>query len=610
MNFLYPAFLLGALAIAIPVALHFMRRDVAPDLPFTAVRFLRQSRVERSRRRRLRDILLLAARVAALLLLAAAFARPFAESPAAALQPLRIVAIDRSFSMAPRFDEAVAAARTAIDEAGFTERVALMAFDERADVIAPPGAPADARVALGAVRPGHGGTRFAAVMAKAEELASGADARLIVISDLQRAGFEGESRVLVPGPLAVETRPVAGPPSNVAVASVRAGSDGAVAAIRNASGAERRGRVVLSREGSTLGQADYVVAAHATVDVPVAWTPSAGGVAVSIADEDGFAADNTRYLVVGAGAAATVLIVTSADTPGFYLSTALGAARADGLLDFGPRVVTPAEIAGGRASTIAGQRAVVLLSTRTLDRQAREAITAFVRGGGGLLVAAAPDVEPEVVAAMFGWRGSSFGQAEPRTASFTATDTRHPIFRPFGPLAANLGQVRFARAWRVNPSGWHAAAHFDDGTPAMLERAEGAGRVVLFTSDLDRRWNDFPLHPSFVPFAVEAVRHVAARRVDADDFMVGRAPAGVDATPGLHRLPSGRQISVNVDPRESATSAMTPTEFAGMLEPVAQVTPQQAAMREAQTESRQNLWQIGLILMLATLVVESFIGRA
>ena len=58
------------------------------------------------------------------------------------------------------------------------------------------------------------------------------------------------------------------------------------------------------------------------------------------------------------------------------------------------------------------------------------------------------------------------------------TDLRHPIFRPFGPLSANLGQVRFERTWRIRPEGWDIAARFSDGTPALLERAEGRGRIV------------------------------------------------------------------------------------------------------------------------------------
>src|SRR5688572_11983910 len=195
MNFLYPAFLLGALAIAVPIVLHLLRRDVAPEVPFTAVRLLRKSPVDRSRRRRLRDLLLLAARVAALVLLAAAFARPYSPRAEAAATGLRIVAVDRSLSMgAPgRFARALELARAAIGDAGFAEPVAVIAFDERADVIALPGGPGDARTALATIRPGYGATRYASAIAKASELASGGPARLVIVTDLQRAGWEGES---------------------------------------------------------------------------------------------------------------------------------------------------------------------------------------------------------------------------------------------------------------------------------------------------------------------------------------------------------------------------------------------------------------------------------
>ena len=84
MSFLYPIFLAGAVAIAIPIALHLLRRDVAPEVPFTAVRLLRRSPLEQTRRKRLRDLLLLLVRVAALLLLAAAFARPYFAAAAGA----------------------------------------------------------------------------------------------------------------------------------------------------------------------------------------------------------------------------------------------------------------------------------------------------------------------------------------------------------------------------------------------------------------------------------------------------------------------------------------------------------------------------------------------
>src|SRR4029453_13058622 len=97
MSFLYPAFLAGGLAIALPIVLHLLRRDVAPEVPFTAVRLLQKAPIERAERRRLRELLLLAARILALLLLATVFARPYVQG--AAPPPVRVVAIDRSYSM-------------------------------------------------------------------------------------------------------------------------------------------------------------------------------------------------------------------------------------------------------------------------------------------------------------------------------------------------------------------------------------------------------------------------------------------------------------------------------------------------------------------------------
>ena len=611
MNFLYPAFLAGALAIAIPIVLHFLRRDVAPEVPFTAVRLLQKSPIERSRRRRLRDILLLAARVAALLLLAAAFARPYLpRAEAASASGLRIVAIDRSFSMgAPgRFERARDLARAAIDEAGFAERVSVIAFDERAEVIALPGGGADARAALSKVAPGSGATRYASLMTKAAEVASGGPARLIIVTDMQRAGWDGQSRVHVPASLTVDLRDVGAAPANLAVTDLRVSGDTLLASVRNTSTSVREGVVTLTKDGAPVARQPFNVAADSSADVSFDWRGgSAGSVSASLDDPEGFSADNARHAILSRSAAPAVMVVTSPEANGFYVLRALEAAG--GTLEARP--VTAQEIAGGRAQAIARHAAVMILSTRSLDRPAREAIVSFVRGGGGLLVAAAADVEPDVIAGMFGWPTATF-TVDPtqRQMTLAATDLRHPVFRPFGSLAANLGQITFRQAWRARADGWHVPASFSDGTPAVLERREGSGRVVVLTSDLDRRWNDFPVHPSFVPFVVEAVRHISSRQAQAQEFVVGRVPAGVRAEPGIQKADDGRVVAVNVDARESATVAMSAAEFMQMVDTspgAASATVRQATAQQA--ESRQNLWQYGLLLMLVTLVTESFIGK-
>ncbi len=256
--------------------------------------------------------------------------------------------------------------------------------------------------------------------------------------------------------------------------------------------------------------------------------------------------------------------------------------------------------------------AVVLLATRGLDRRARESIAAYVRSGGGLLIAGSPDMEPAVVSATFNWPAAMTGSIEiPASVALSPTDLRHPIFRPFRSLAANLGQVRFVRAWRLAVDGWDVDARFTDGNAAVVERREGQGRVLLCASDLDRQWNDFPLHPAFVPFAVEAVRYVSGPRDRGRNYLVGSAPAGAGSQPGIYRVgPEKRPVAVNVDPRESSTAVFGSQEFASMIEHVDKNRSAAVEVRAARLEARQSYWQYGLLLMLGALVAESFVGRA
>jgi hypothetical protein len=132
---------------------------------------------------------------------------------------------------------------------------------------------------------------------------------------------------------------------------------------------------------------------------------------------------------------------------------------------------------------------------------------------------------------------------------------------------------------------------------------------VIFASDLDRLWNDFPLHPAFVPFVVEAVRHVADVADRTRDYTVGAVPTGVPPRPGIQKTAAAETISVNVDPRESATATMSPQEFEAMLDRISHTPKAAEGMRAQQAEARQSYWQYGLLLMLGTLIVESFVGR-
>ncbi len=612
MRFLYPAFLIGGVAVAVPIVLHFLRRDVAPEVPFSAVRLLRRTPIARSRRRRLRDLLLLAARVVALLLLAAAFARPYVIG-AASTSTIRIVAIDRSFSMdAPgRFARAVDLARRAIDEATAGERVAVVAFDDHAETIAAAGSPGAARAALTGLSPGFGATKYAEALTKAAEIAAGDDGRLIVVSDLQRAGWDTDERAVLPANLALDVRDVGTPPPNLAVTGLRPLSDRVVATILNTGTQSRSGPIRVERDGRSVATAMYSVPARSTADVSITFkTPTSGSVSVSLDDADGLRGDNVRFAVVDPIAPTPVLLVTAGDAgSGFFVSRALAAAAGTGPDPMGVRTATGQALAELRPSDYS---AVLLLSDHGVERRTWESLVAYVRGGGGLVIAGSPELDPAVLSSMFKWTPKIAGPLEvASTVTLSPTDQRHPIFRPFGPVAANLGQVHFSKAWNIGGDNWDVVARLTDGRAALAERHEGQGRVLLFASDFDRRWNDFPLNAAFVPFVVETVRYASGTRDRGHDYIVGSAPQGAAARPGVYRAASdNRAVAVNVDPRESATAVLDARAFAAMIEPLSTNRSASADARAVHVEARQRYWQYGLLLMLMALVAESFVGRA
>ena len=127
-SFLSPLFLAGALAAAIPIVLHLLKREPETRVQFSAVHLLKHAPVEHSSRRRLRELLLLALRIGALLLFALAFARPFLTSGAAGTGATTVVALDTSLSLsAPgQFEKAQQLAREAIDAAPFGDLVAVV----------------------------------------------------------------------------------------------------------------------------------------------------------------------------------------------------------------------------------------------------------------------------------------------------------------------------------------------------------------------------------------------------------------------------------------------------------------------------------------------------
>ena len=82
MSLLAPLYVLGALAVSLPVVFHLIRRTPRGRQAFSSLMFLSPSPPRLTRKSRLDQLLLLVLRGLALVLLALAFARPFLRQSA------------------------------------------------------------------------------------------------------------------------------------------------------------------------------------------------------------------------------------------------------------------------------------------------------------------------------------------------------------------------------------------------------------------------------------------------------------------------------------------------------------------------------------------------
>ncbi len=624
-SFLSPLFLLGAVAASVPILLHLLKRQPEARVKFSAVHLLRSAPVETTSRRRLRELLLLALRTAALLLLAFAFARPFmAGAGAAGSSGVTIVAVDTSLSMsAPGvFDRARQLAREAIRNAPSGHAVGVVTFGDLARVAAEPAADrAIAAAAVDAAQPGFSSTRYRAGLNAAADTFKGRPGRIVVVTDLLESGWDAGDRAAVPESTVIEVADVGAPPPNLSVTSARVSGDRILASVHNAGPSPREAHVTvtLSADGKTSpgGETRVPVAANQSADVSFPVGPGKFAL-VGIEDRDGIEGDNVRYVVLENAGRPKVLVVMSTGDIGreaFYLQQALMAAGPDGYAYEVVGVAAP-DLSSWDQPRLDSFAAIVLTSTKALERHGRELISRYVQGGGGVLLTAGADVDGEIGSEALGERLSivmpSTTQRDMQVLSLAPSDVRHPVFRGFGAGRSALGLVQFDRVTVIRAAGCQTLARFTSGDAALVDCAPGSGRALILASDLDNRWNDFPLHSMFVPFVHEVTRYLSGGRPVTSEYLVDAVPAGVAPAPGVAPVKgaTGEEhlVAVNVDPAETVPARLTAEDFGTAVTRLKEVAATEQRVNAREQENRQHIWQYALALMLTMLVVESAIA--
>jgi hypothetical protein len=637
---------------------------------FPSLAFIRKVPFRTTERRRIRDWLLFLLRAAAVALFAVAFARPFftrGDAGAAVAGSARetVILLDRSASMGygDRWTRAVGAARAALRTMGPDDRVTLVLFDNAPEVSVPAtGDPTRVEAGLAAARLGGGTTRLApAVQLGADLLEQSTlpEKRMVLISDFQRAGWDGTAEMRLPPGSVLE--PVSlgdDTPANLAVAGValeRTPAEGGrvtvTARVINFGPAEVSVRARLGTNEQALQEATARIPPGNAVPVkfpPIALPaqPTPAWVAI---DRDGLAADDRRPFVLRPIPTIPVLLVEPRGVPAretIFVRRALDLGR-------DPAFGVTLRTGTFTAADLTGRAVVILSDAPVPPGESGRALARFVETGGGLFRALGPR-SGGTAAAQAAALGSASTTATDRLSDRGGTvgiaDYGHPLFRPF--RAARGGDFSSLRVFRYRPlelpDSATVLAWMDDGSAVMAELRHGAGRVLLWGSDLGNSWNDLPLRGVFLPTLHEMVRYLARHHeppsayavghlleledleVAGDSELVLEAPSGnrtaLDRAaqarpvplrePGLYTLRPlhGRgvalPIAVAIDPEESDLSLLDRDAFlaAAAAPPGGGPTGGSTVLAREERERRQRLWWYLALGALAALLAEAVVG--
>jgi hypothetical protein len=678
MAFLAPLFFVALAGLAIPVLLHLTQREKKQVQFFPSLMFVRRIPYKSVRRRKIHNWLLLAVRMAALALLILAFARPWLQSSDAAAQIGTgarevVVLLDSSYSMAygDHWEKARAAANAEISRLNPSDRGTLVLFSSGADIVTRSTNERDKlTAAVATAKPGSGQTRYAPALKVAGSVLAESQLprrEVVLISDFQRNGWRGVEGARLPDGSLLTPVPVSGATErpNVSVTGVSLNRStfsnqervAVTAGLSNRS--ERKldnQTVTLSVNGIPVGSKPVTIEPGAATTVsfdPFTINARNMKATVKIAD-DALNADNTFNFVVSPSEPVHLAVVDRGNAAGnLYLSRALSIGEQ-------PRFETVTRQPETLSEEDLRKTAVVLLNDVPVSTPFARRLARYVEQGGGLLVAAGPrSAWPADVDLLPAALGNPVDRQRGAAARVGAIEYGHPVFEPFrAPRSGDFSSARVYGYRNVTAAkDAQVLARFDGGSPAVVERRVGNGRVLLWASTLDTTWSDVPIRPIFLPFIHRAMRHLAAYKESQPWLTVGNvldpstttsvkatSAQGMVVTPSGQRRPieeegsdvmqldesgfyelrrGGAQsdtvvVASNVDPAEADLTPLDPKEITVAALPQGgsvqggpgggvQLTP------EAQEKNQRLWWYLlvaGIVLLGADTVLSNRLAKA
>ena len=300
---------------------------------------------------------------------------------------------------------------------------------------------------------------------------------------------------------------------------------------------------------------------------------AAGGPVIVTAalPEDALPLDDARTATLDVPRELRALLVDGAPSPekykdeAYFVESALGSPAS-------PARPTLIDAEALRDADLSRFDLVFLLNVRSVAGRSAD-LQRFVEGGGGLFISLGDQVDPEQYDQSLGAllplqlhlvKTAAESTGEAGAARLARVDEAHPALSVFtGEAKEGLSGARFLRYVLTKPpSAGNAStvlAAFDDGAPALVEARRGRGRVLLYTSAVDRQWGDWPLRTSFLPAMQRFAAWLAGALEERRD-----TPALV-GSPRQVRPAEGRRVRALVAPDGTVLPAPEPGAAAASL---------------------------------------------
>jgi Aerotolerance regulator N-terminal/von Willebrand factor type A domain len=552
MGFFAPWFLGGLALLSVPVFVHLLRRYVAIPRPVSSLMFFERGIQSSTRHHRLKHLVLLALRCALVLLVVLAFANPFVHQVAANTNGrLLLIVLDNSFSMraGTRFADAKQQAIAKLAAKQPSQMAQIMSLGGQLQILTQPiFDAAQLHAALESIQPGDGRASYGELGRSLRTLAENVRTPIDVhfYSDMQRSAMPANFADLVlPANVTLDLHSAA---SKIATPNWTIESIDAPAELSDPKDPHRsRVRAVVAGLGTQVASktvslvVNGKILAARKVEVPangrvtVEFAPldvnyGFNRCEVRIEGGDGLPADDATVFAVRRSDPERVLFVhASGDTrsPVYFGSALKAAAKSSFVL----QSVSQEETTNLDPSHFAF---VVLSDSAALPAIFEHTLAQYVAKGGNVLIALGTNAARRSRIPV--WDGSVGDVHDYARLAGSATvgevDFTHPALLDAQPRRDNGGwaEVKIFYAGVVDPRGARIVARLSDGTPLLLDKQVGQGRVLLFATGLENFTNDVPLHPVFVAFTDRVARYLSgSERLSGyrlvDSYVQLRAPA-------------------------------------------------------------------------------------